>query len=120
LALGVLLLPASDPLGTLPVIALFFIGAVLVLGPWWPSKWRLNLPTDDPRVATIFFCAFVTAYSFYRAWTAYMDPGHELARLEKTIFALLGSDGVTAFWIVNGFACLAGTITLYRKGSDAA
>jgi hypothetical protein len=119
LVIGALLLPAPDVVGTFAVIALFFIGAVLVGGPWWPSRWRLKLPTDDPRVANIFLSAFVGAYAFYRAWDAYVNPDHKFVRLERIIVALLGSDGVTAFWIVIGFACLAGTVTLYAKGSDA-
>jgi hypothetical protein len=119
--LGVLLLPTDDYRGTLAVIGLFFIGAVLVLGPWWPKhKWRLNLPTDDPRIANILLSACVALFAFYQAWDAYVNADHDFRRLEKTIVALLGREGVTAFWIVIGFGCLGATISFFKKGRHAA
>jgi hypothetical protein len=119
--LGALLLPTDDYAGTLAVLGLFVIGAVLVLGPWWPKdKWRLKLPTDDPRIANISLSAFVAMFAFYQAWDAYVNPDPDFRRVEKTIVALLGRDGVTAFWIVIGFACLGATITFYKKRRHAA
>jgi hypothetical protein len=117
---GALLLPAPDFVGTLAALAIAFIGVILLFGPWWPNKWRLNLPTDDPRIANILLSAFVAIYAFHRAWNAYVDPEYEFVRLDRTIVALLGRDGVAAFWIVIACGCLGATITLYRKGRNAA
>ena len=126
LVVGAQLLEASEPnyAGTLPILA-FSIGAILLLGPWWPSadkadKWKLNLPTDDPRVAGILLAVSVAIYAFYRSWDAYINPDHDFRRLEKTIVALLGRDGVSAFWIVIGLGCLGGAISAYRRGKGAA
>lgn len=122
LVVGVLLMRAPNPdyAGTLPMLVLF-IGIILVLGPWWPSgdkaqKWKLNLPTDDSRIAAILLSGCVAIYAFYRAWDGYMNPDHEFVRFEKTIVALLGRDGVAAAWIVIGLGCLGATIKLYRSG----
>ena len=126
LVVGVLLLGAPNPdyAVTLPMLVLF-IGIILVLGPWWPSrdkaqKWKLNLPTDDPRIAGILLSACVAIYAFYRAWDGYMNPDHEFVRFEKTIVALLGRDGVAAAWIVIGLGCLGATIEFYRRRRNAA
>jgi hypothetical protein len=118
LALGALLLPTDDYMGTLAVLGLFLIGVVLVLGPWWPKdKWRLKLP---PRIANILLSASVATFAFHQAWDAYANPAPNFRRVEKTIVALLGRDGVTAFWIVIGLGCLGATISFYRKGRHAA
>jgi hypothetical protein len=59
--------PNSNYATSLAMLAIF-IAIILVLGPWWPSadkahKWKLNLPTDDPRVAAYLLCAVLGSYA---------------------------------------------------------
>jgi len=116
--------PNPDYATNLPMLAIF-IAIILVLGPWWPSadkaqKWKLNLPTDDPRVAAYLLCAFLGAYAVYRAWDRYVDPNQDFMRFEKTVAALAGPAGVVAAWIIIAVGCFGSAVTFYRKRRSAA
>ena len=63
----------------------FFVLIILVLGPWWPSadkaqKWKLSLPTDDPKVAFPLLVAALAVFSFFQAWEAYSQPNPHFHR----------------------------------------
>jgi hypothetical protein len=108
----------------LPILAIF-IAVILVLGPWWPSankaqKWKLNVPTDDPRVAGYLLSAVLGLYASYKAWDRYVDPNDEFIRVERTIAALAGPGGVVAAWIIIAVACFGSALQFYRKRRSAA
>ncbi len=68
--------PTADLVSDAVMVGLFIL-IILVLGPWWPSpdndrKWdwalKVNLPTDDPRIAAPLFKAAMGIYSLFHAW----------------------------------------------------
>lgn len=86
--------PGANVLTNLVFVA-FFILIILVLGPWWPSadkisKWKLNLPTDSPRIAFPLFAALLGGFSFFRAWDTYVRPNQEFRRFELFVSAQFG------------------------------
>lgn len=119
--------PNADYVSNLGMLA-FFVLAILVLGPWWPSReniehWsrnsKLQLPTDDPQVA-IYIANFLGAAScLYRAWERYINPATELWRFEKTAYALAGPYGVIAAWVFLALACFAYGMSVYAETRNA-
>jgi hypothetical protein len=115
--------PNPDYAANLPMLAIF-IAIILVLGPWWPSadkaqKWKLDLLTDDPRVAGYLLCAALGSYASYNAWDRYMDPTDEFMRFERSVAALAGPGGVVAAWIMIAIGCFASAVRFYRKRRSA-
>jgi len=113
----------GDYASTLVMLAIFVI-IILILGPFWPSqenidrwmkKWKFNLTTDDKQVAIYVANYLGSIFSFYHAWDTYVNPTNELWRHERTAFAVAGINGVIAFWIILGFACLAYGIATHSK-----
>ena len=96
----------------------------MVLGPWWPSpenieKSKLNLPTDNPKVAFPLFAAGMGLFSFYFAWAAYSQPQHNFRRFERTIYMLVGVEGVVIFWVIVGIACFVWAYRAYKQHKAA-
>lgn len=111
---------ASEPGWELALLLAVLLVTMLRVAGWWPKAiaaawWKLDLPTDNPRIAGIGLGLTFAAYGLHHAWDVYTNPLHEFRRIEKTIVRLLGLDGVTAFWIA--FACIffAAAIDYYRK-----
>jgi len=109
--------------GTWSILGLFMI-IILVLGPFWPSKEKIenskfNLPTDNPKVAVPLFMVGLSLMSFYLAVNEWLSPSETHRRMVKTVYSLFGSTGVIVFWILIGFICLGGAYHAYKKYKTA-
>lgn len=124
-ALIFILLKTPNPDYLLSITMLvFFILIILVLGPWWPSsqsaaKWKLDLPTDNPKTAAYLLLVVIGLGALYTSWSVYTDPNHKLYRIEKTIAILFGTNGVAAFWLILGVSCLWGAYNEYNRSKSA-
>ena len=101
----------------------FFVLIILILGPWWPneentSKWKLRLPTDDPRIAFPLLGGIVGLYAFYKAWDTFSSTGHDFHRFEKIVAAFAGPNGVAVAWVLIGIGCIAGMARAGRGIKD--
>lgn len=115
--------PNANYTSNLSMLA-FIVLIILLLGPWWPNqenierwthKWKLQLPTDNPQVASYVVNFLCAAYGFYKAWETYEKPTKTLWRLEKTAYSIAGIHGVIAFWLFLAIACLAYGMIAYGK-----
>jgi len=103
----------------LTILALFAV-IIVVLGPLWPSKEKIEnskrtLPTDNPKLAMPLFMAGLAIVSFYFALNEWTSPTHSHSRLSTAVYFLFGSTGVMIFWVLLGFLCLFGGYTAYKK-----
>jgi hypothetical protein len=92
---------------------LFSVLIILLLGPWWPSKdkinkWKFDLPTDDPAVAIPLLAAALSVYSFFRSWQIFVTPQRNFYRLERLVLALFGPEGVALAWAAFGLGSAYG------------
>lgn len=119
--------PGGDYASNLSMLVLFIL-IILVLGPWWPSqdnisRWaqnsKLRLPTDDPEVAIYVVNFLGAAYSLYKAWDIYINPVKDLWGFEKTAFAIAGTNGVIASWLILAFGCLSYGVSTYVRAKKA-
>lgn len=110
--------------GPLLVFLALIVLVILVLGPWWPNeenmarwsqKQKLDLPTDDPKVARRILSFLGVAVCLFMAWAHYTNPAAELWRIEKTIHAIAGTNGVVAFWVFLAFGGLASGVSASAK-----
>jgi hypothetical protein len=115
--------PGANILAEIVVMG-FFVLIILLLGPWWPSadkaeRWKLDLPTDDPKVALPLFLAAVGAFSFFLAWDAHTQPNAHFRRLLGLVAQLFGADGVAIVFMVVGVICFARAWAAFdRKRGD--
>lgn len=119
--------PNADYLSNLLMLA-FFIFIILLLGPWWPNEesierwtrgWKLQLPTDNPRVALYLVNFIGSAIGFYKAWETYENPTKALWRFEKTAHSIAGTHGVIAFWLLLAIACPVYGMVAYENRGKA-
>jgi len=99
----------------------FFILIILLLGPWWPSsdkigKWKLNLPTDNHKIAFPLAGAVLGVYALFQAWDIYARPNQDFRRFEIPIAAYFGAEGVAWAWVAIGVGCFWGAWRLHRRG----
>ena len=119
-ALAALFFAIKSPSATNVAFVVFFILVILVLGPWWPSaekaqKWKLDLPTDDSKIALPLFAAAMGAFSFFQAWDAYTEPNQHFHRFEVFIARILGAEGVALVWLVVGLGCFMSAWRAFRR-----
>ena len=104
--------PTADLVTDAILIALFVL-IILALGPWWPSltnarywAWfsKINLPTDDPKIATPLFQLAMGMYSLFHAWT-HTQPNQQFHRFERLIGPLSGHEGIALAWAIIGISC---------------
>jgi hypothetical protein len=120
LILGIFLTQARPDYSILSFLV-FIILIILVLGPWWPSeenmsKWKLNLRTDQPKLAALLLSIIFVCVCFYFAWDAYMQPQQKFHRLIlKSIAESFGPEGVVAFWMVGGIICMVGLAKAFKE-----
>ena len=105
-------------------ILAFFALVIAVLGPFWPSKQKLEnsaftLPTDNPKLAKFLLGLGATLISFYFALKEWLSPSQSHGPLTKTVHSLLGDTGVATFWLIIGIFCLIGAYTSYKKYKTA-
>lgn len=118
-----LITPNPDYSSNITILILFIL-IILVLGPWWPSpgntsKWKLGLPTDNPKVAVYLLPAAFGLVSLCLSWSVYTDPNHKPYRIEKIIAVPFGNSGVAIFWLMVGFSCLWGAYIAYNRSKSA-
>lgn len=119
--------PNVDYLSNLLMLA-FFVFIILLLGPWWPNEkslerwtqgWKLQLPTDNPRVVLYLVNFIGSASGFYKAWETYANPTKTLWRFERTAHLIAGTNGVIAFWLLIAIACLVYGMVAYGNRNKA-
>ena len=117
--LSVIQATGPDKYAGLPVLWLF-AAIIVVLGPLWPSKEKLekakhDLPTDNPKLAAPLFKAALAFMCFYFAWSEWSYSPHAHSVRVKIIYSLFGSTGVIGFWLLLGLFVLVGVYHDYRK-----
>jgi hypothetical protein len=114
--------PTADFVADTVMVGLF-VFVILVLGPWWPSpdnarKWdwalKLDLPTDDPKIAAPLAGVALGAYSLYLAWSAHTQPNRELQLLEKIVAVFSGREGVAVAWAIISVSCFVGAWRAFK------
>jgi len=108
--------PTSE--GTWSLLGLFLV-IIVVLGPLWPSQEKienpsLKLPTDNPKVAKPLALFAISCVSFYSAVSEWLSPSPYQGRMVRTIYSLLGSNGVVLFWVFVGLFCLVAAYNAYK------
>ena len=102
----------------------FLVLVILVLGPWWPSpdnyrKWdwalKLDLPTDDPKIAAPLAGAAMGAYSLFLAWSAHTQPNPKFQLIEKIVASFSGREGVALAWAIIGVSCFVSAWQAFRR-----
>lgn len=111
---------ANPDYGQFASFALLITFIILLLGPMWPSKEKMenlkvNLYTDNPKLAVPLFMVGIALVSFYFALSEWMSPSQSHSRWVKTAYSLFGSPGVVAFWSLLGVFCLISAYNAYKK-----
>lgn len=115
---------STDPNQSNIPVLIFFAIVIAVLGPLWPSKektekLKLNLPTDNPKVAYPLFMAAMSLASFLFAAEAWLYPSQSHTRLVAAAYSLFGNNGVIGFWTILGFIGVIGAYHGYTKFKSA-
>ena len=114
--------PTADLVSDAVMVGLFIL-IILVLGPWWPSpdndrKWdwalKVNLPTDDPRIAAPLFKAAMGIYSLFHAWE-HTQPNPQLHRFERIIAPWSSHEGIALAWTIIGVSCFVGAWLSFER-----
>ena len=105
--------PTAD-FGADAVMVGLFLFVILVLGPLWPNpdkprNWdwalRLNLPTDDPKIAAPLGGLALGIYSLYHAWEHTQPNPPEFYRFERIIGLFSSHAGIALVWAAIGVGC---------------
>ena len=112
--------PYQSNLSALVLFAIIFA----VLGPMWPSKeklekLKLNLTTDNPRLAYPLLMAALSLGFFIFAADAWVAPSQSYTRLVAVAYSMFGNNGVVGFWVILGLLCLVGVYHGYTKYKSA-
>jgi uncharacterized protein YacL len=98
-----------------------FIFIIVVLGPLWPSKakmqrWAaaLDRATGIPNVTPIVVNALGAVYSLYMVLNTYAHPNREFHRFERPIASVFGADGVMIAWLLICAGCLTYGYRFYK------
>ena len=101
----------------------FLVLIILVLGPWWPSpdkprNWgwalKLDLPTDDPKIAAPLASAAMGIYSLFHAWE-HTQPNPRLHGFERIIGPWSSHEGIALAWAIIGVSCFVGAWQAFRR-----
>jgi hypothetical protein len=95
----------------------FPVSIILVLGPLWPSpdkagNWdwalKLNLPTDDPKIAAPLAGVALGIYSLFHAWEHTQPNPPQFHRFERLIGLFSSHEGIALVWVAIGVGCFVG------------
>lgn len=104
--------PTADLVTDAILIALFVL-IILALGPWWPRltnarywAWisKINLPTDDPKIAAPLLQLALGMYALFHAWT-HTQPNPKIHRYERLIAPFSSHEGIALAWAIIGVSC---------------
>jgi hypothetical protein len=114
--------PTADFVADTTMVALFVL-IILVLGPWWPGpdnarNWdwalKLDLPTDDPKIAAPLASAALGIYSLFHAWE-HTQPTPQFHGFERIIGQWSSHEGIALAWAIIGVSCFVGAWQAFRR-----